>query len=214
MAFAGLATDPDGSIAGYAWTFGDGGTSSLANPTHLYSNAGSFTATLEVTGNGGAKSQATVDVAVSVPANPPPTATASATPTSGKAPLLVTFTGGGSDPGGSIASYALTVGAQRFTRANFGVRLRGTHFSNLQSNGDLYALSTDVTVASGVHFNFAGGRLDELNVDPALDRHLSWYGLDMDAAIGQHWTILLSLERDSGTFEDQDRIYAGVMYRF
>ena len=80
VAFAGLATDPDGSIAGYAWAFGDGG----------------------------AKSQATVVVAVSVPANPPPTATASATPTSGKAPLLVTFTGGGSDPGGSIASYALT----------------------------------------------------------------------------------------------------------
>ena len=157
MAFAGLATDPDGSIAGYAWTFGDGGTSSVANPTHLYANAGSFTATLEVTDNGG---------------------------------------------------------AQRFTRANFGVRLRGTHFSNLQSNGDLYALSTDVTVASGVHFNFAGGRLDELNVDPALDRHLSWYGLDMDAAIGRHWSILLSRERDSGTFEDQDRIYTEFMYRF
>ena len=94
------------------------------------------------------------------------------------------------------------------------MRLRGTHFSNLQSNGDLYALSTDVTVSPGVQFTFAGGSLDELNVDPALDRHLSWYGLDMNAAIGRHWSILLSLERDSGTFENQDQVYAGVMYRF
>jgi len=115
---------------------------------------------------------------------------------------------------GPANSYSLTVGAQRFTRANFGVRLRGTHFSNLQSSGDLYALSTGVNVSSGVHFEFAGGRLDELNVDPAIDRHLSWYGLDMDAAIGRHWSILLSLERDSGTFENQDQVYAGVMYRF
>lgn len=115
---------------------------------------------------------------------------------------------------GPANSYSLTVGAGRFTRANFGVRLRGTHFSNLESSGDLYALSIGVNVSSGVHFEFAGGRLDELNVDPALDRHLSWYGLDMDAAIGRRWSILLSLERDSGTFENQDQVYAGVIYRF
>jgi len=36
----------------------------------------------------------------------------------------------------------------------------------------------------------------------------------MDAAIGRRWSILLSLERDSGTFENQDQVYAGVMYRF
>ncbi len=62
--------------------------------------------------------------------------------------------------------------------------------------------------------SFAGGRLDETNVDPALDRHLTWYGLDLDAAIGRHWYLLLSVERDSGTFEEQDQVYASVMYRF
>lgn len=115
---------------------------------------------------------------------------------------------------GPANSYSLTVGAERFTRANFGVRLRGTHFSNLESSGELYALSTGVTVASRVHFEFAAGRLEELNVDPALDRRLTWYGLDMDAAIGRHWYLLLSLERDTGTFQDQDQVYAGVTYRF
>lgn len=53
-----------------------------------------------------------------------------------------------------------------------------------------------------------------MNVDPALDRHLTWYGLNMDAAIGRHWSLPLSLERDSGTFENQDQGYASVMYRF
>ena len=214
VTFTGGGSDPGGSIATYAWMFGDGGSSTQQNPTHTYQTSGNFTATLTVTDNGGATGSSSVAIAANSAGNQPPTASATATPTSGKAPLVVTFSGSGVDSDGTIASYALTVGAQRFTRANFGVRLRGTHFSNLQSKGDLYALSTDVTVASGVHFTFAGGRLDELNVNPALDRHLSWYGLDMDAAIGQHWSILLSLERDSGTFEDQDRIYAGVMYRF
>src|SRR5438552_5982328 len=33
----------------YAWTFGDGGTSAVANPTHAYTTAGTFTVTLTVT---------------------------------------------------------------------------------------------------------------------------------------------------------------------
>jgi hypothetical protein len=115
---------------------------------------------------------------------------------------------------GPANSYSLTFAAQRFTRANFGVRLRGTHYSNLQSSGDIYGLAADVSVASGVHFSFAGGRLQDTNVDPALDRHLTWYGLDMDASIGRHWYLLLSAERDTGTFEDQDQISASVMFRF
>jgi hypothetical protein len=115
---------------------------------------------------------------------------------------------------GPANSYSLNVGAGRFTRANFGVRLRGTHFSNLQSKGELYALSTGVTVSPGVSFELAGGRIDEMNVDPAIDRHVSWYGLNMDAAIAKHWYLLLSLERDSGTFENQDQVYSSVMYRF
>src|SRR5207244_4859162 len=33
----------------YAWTFGDGGTSAVANPTHAYATTGAFTVTLTVT---------------------------------------------------------------------------------------------------------------------------------------------------------------------
>ncbi|HEX5465240.1 MAG TPA: PKD domain-containing protein [Candidatus Limnocylindrales bacterium] len=39
--------------ATYAWTFGDGGTSTSANPSHTYTSAGFFTVTLVVTTSGG-----------------------------------------------------------------------------------------------------------------------------------------------------------------
>ena len=37
----------------YAWNFGDGNTSTLRNPAHLYTTAGSYTVNLTVTGPGG-----------------------------------------------------------------------------------------------------------------------------------------------------------------
>ena len=53
--FDGSASyDPDGSIASYAWTFGDGGTASGATPSHAFASNASFTVTLTVTDNQGA----------------------------------------------------------------------------------------------------------------------------------------------------------------
>ena len=115
---------------------------------------------------------------------------------------------------GPANAYSLNVGADRFTRANFGVRLRGTHFSNVQSKGNLYALSTGATVGPGLHVELSGGRLDETNVDPSLDRHSTWYGLDLDAAIGRRWYLVLSIARNQGNFEKQDQVYASATYRF
>ena len=58
--------DSDGSIAGYSWNFGDGSAvSSSPAPSHLYQNAGSFTAVLTVTDNRGATSTAQVAITVS-----------------------------------------------------------------------------------------------------------------------------------------------------
>ena len=37
--FTGASTDADGSIASYLWDFGDGETSTAANPTHVYAAA-------------------------------------------------------------------------------------------------------------------------------------------------------------------------------
>ena len=50
------STDPDGTISAYAWTFGDGSTSTAENPSHTYDAAGSYTVTLKVTDDAGADS--------------------------------------------------------------------------------------------------------------------------------------------------------------
>jgi len=71
VSFASAASYPDGYIASYSWSFGDGGTSTAVNPTYTYS-AGSYTARLTVTDNAGASSSATVQINVSAPAPPPP----------------------------------------------------------------------------------------------------------------------------------------------
>jgi hypothetical protein len=58
------SSDPDGPIAGYAWTFGDGGTATGVTASHSYASTGSFTVGLTVDdGQGGTDSttrQATV----------------------------------------------------------------------------------------------------------------------------------------------------------
>jgi hypothetical protein len=46
--------DTDGSVVSYFWTFGDGGTSTNANPTHAYASEGNYTVTLTVADDDGA----------------------------------------------------------------------------------------------------------------------------------------------------------------
>jgi PKD repeat protein len=52
--FTDTSVDPDGTIAGWSWTFGDGATSTVKNPTRTYAAAGTYTVALTVTDNGGA----------------------------------------------------------------------------------------------------------------------------------------------------------------
>ncbi len=59
--------DPDGSIASYSWDFGDGGSASIASPSHVYTQAGQYNATLTVTDNDSAPGSVTHQVTVNVP---------------------------------------------------------------------------------------------------------------------------------------------------
>ncbi len=60
--------DPDGSIVGYNWDFGDGTAQSAeAGPNHTYTAAGTYVASLVVFDNGGLSANATVTITVGVP---------------------------------------------------------------------------------------------------------------------------------------------------
>jgi hypothetical protein len=50
---SGGSSDPDGSIVSYEWDFGDGDSSTEANPTHNYDTAGNYSVTLTVTDDEG-----------------------------------------------------------------------------------------------------------------------------------------------------------------
>jgi cytochrome c len=56
--------DPDGQEITFSWAFGDGATSTQANPTHTYTTAGNFTAQLTVTDSAGRSSVANVPITV------------------------------------------------------------------------------------------------------------------------------------------------------
>ena len=84
----------DGDVSGWSWNFGDGGTSTQANPSHTYSASGTYEVSLTVSGPGGSDAEVkTGYITVASEPNPdPPTAAFSASATSGYAPLSVQFT--------------------------------------------------------------------------------------------------------------------------
>jgi PKD repeat protein len=99
------STDLDGTIVSYFWDFGDGATSTTANPQHIYTVAGNYVATLKVTDNLGATTSNTVAIEVTTP-NQNPVAVFQVDPPTGHAPLSVTLTSDGSyDPDGAVGNF-------------------------------------------------------------------------------------------------------------
>ncbi|MFH1713423.1 MAG: PKD domain-containing protein, partial [Candidatus Jacksonbacteria bacterium] len=72
--FTDASTDCDGSVNSWSWEFGDSGTSSLQNPSHTYTSAGTYTVRLTVTGEGGNDPKTRTNyITVTPPIPPAPT---------------------------------------------------------------------------------------------------------------------------------------------
>ena len=98
------SSDPDGTIAGYAWSWSDGSPDgSGPTPTHAYGAAGTYLVTLTVTDDSGSTNSASVSVTVTLAPNVDPTASLTVT----CAALLCTADSSGStDPDGTVAGYS------------------------------------------------------------------------------------------------------------
>lgn len=105
----GSSFDPDGTIAGYSWSFGDGTTAAGATPAHAYNAAGSYNITLTVTDNLGAQASATTTANIS-PANQAPRSNPGSS-YNGDSGTLIQFNGSTSyDPDGAIVNYQWNFG--------------------------------------------------------------------------------------------------------
>ena len=148
----GGSTDSDGTITGYAWTFGDTTTGTGVSPAHTYAIAGTYTVGLTVTDNSGGTNTVTHPITVSA-ANVLPTAAFTSAATN----LNATFNGGGStDSDGTITGYAWTFGD---TTTGTGVSpahtyaLAGTYTVGLtvtDNSGGTNTVTHPITVSTGV----------------------------------------------------------------
>ena len=64
MAFINNSNFPTGNILGYLWTFGDGDSSLINNPTHEYDSSGSYQVILTAFGDNGCKGRDTADISI------------------------------------------------------------------------------------------------------------------------------------------------------
>ncbi|AKB43006.1 PKD domain-containing protein [Methanosarcina vacuolata] len=95
-----------GTVSSYAWDFDNDGTvdSTKQNPVYTYAASGNYTVNLTVSNAGGSDSEVKTDyIVVSEPLPGVPVANFTATPTSGDAPLTVSFTDAST---GTVSSYA------------------------------------------------------------------------------------------------------------
>ena len=140
------SSDPDGTIASYAWTQTAGTTvvlsdASIASPTFTAPSgtAETLTFSLTVTDDDGATNSDSVNIGILAVANQPPVSRAGADQTGITAGATVTLDGSSSsDPDGTIASYAWT-----------------------QTSGTIVSLS-DVTIASPTFTAPRGNTADTL----------------------------------------------------
>ncbi len=143
--FTDLST---GSITGWNWTFGDGGTSLAQNPSHQYTSAGTYTVSLTVTGPGGSDDETKTNY---ITVNPCvlPTAGFVGNPTSGEVPLTVNFTNQSS----GATSYSWTFGdggTSTATNPNHNYTSGGTYTVTLTATNscgnDIFTRTNYITV--------------------------------------------------------------------
>ncbi|HSW44170.1 MAG TPA: S8 family serine peptidase [Phycisphaerae bacterium] len=148
--FAGGAIDAGGvKNLSFSWQFGDGGTAFGPTAAHKYLVPGEYIARLRVVNGLGQSGAASLRITVLPEYNLPPTTTILAGPTSGTAPLVVTFEAVAADADGVVVSYLWdfgdgSTGAGRKVEHTF--INAGTYGVKLTVTDDLGATATDAVL--------------------------------------------------------------------
>lgn len=124
----------------WLWTFGDGSSSTSASGTHTYASAGNFSVNVTATDATSVTAKQSFSVTVSPAAIAPLTAQVVATPSSGSAPLNVSFSGSASG-GTAPYAYAWTFGG--------GASASGPSVHHVFTAAGTYTATLTVTDALG-----------------------------------------------------------------
>jgi PKD repeat protein len=160
--FTDGSTDTDGTVTGWSWNFGDGGTSTTRSPGHTYATGGAYTVTLVATDNNGATATSSKAITVSAP-------TANKAPTAGFVvtcnKLACRFTNRSSDTDGSVVAWKWTFGNGTTSTAVNPTRTyaaAGTYTVTLKVTDDDGATNTksqSIPITSAITLT-ATGRVD------------------------------------------------------
>src|SRR3989454_513881 len=147
---ASTSTDPDGSIASYAWSFGDGSSGTGVQASHVFAAKGTFQIRLAVVDNDGLSNETTRTLAI------PDRAPQITSSTPGVGPLTIdagatqTFTVIAWDPDGDVLMYTWRVdGAAaggNLSALNFASTTPGAHTVNVTASDGSLVASREWTV--------------------------------------------------------------------
>jgi len=149
VSFTDLSTNAPTS---WSWSFGDSSTSTMQNPSHTYNSTGNYTVALTAT-NAQGNNTNTKNNYISVTSGSAPVADFSGTPTSGNAPLSVTFTDSSTNTptswswtfGDSSTSTVQNPGHTYNAAGNYTVALTATN----QYGNNTCTKNNYITVSSG-----------------------------------------------------------------
>ena len=189
-----------GSVTSWAWTFGDGSSSTAQNPSHIYTAPGTYSVSLTVMGSGGSSTTTQSDYIVVKEAKP--TASFTASPNSGAAPLLVTLIADAST-GGSIDSYAWTFSDNTTASGSKVVKTfdAGTHIATLTVTGP----SGSATVTQTITATTAAAPMVDFSASPtrgAAPLAVSFLNSSSDDIQSWSWNF-----GDGGTSTAQNPVY-------
>ena len=145
------SSDADGTIASYAWDFGDGSSGAGSSASHAWAAAGNYLVKLAVTDDKGATGEDLTLVVVGDPTsgNAPPRAEAGPNRSAAAGTAITLDGSGSSDADGTIASYAWDFGdgsSGAASSASHAWSVAGSYLVKLTVTDDEGAIGEDFTL--------------------------------------------------------------------